>query len=158
MANTYKAITPIAGFAALKTPSTTQEFALGTRVFANGTEFQYVKSGEAISQYMSVAIDEDYLAKKLTLALCDAKHKWGAAQVAFSASLQYGWVAVAGSNFNILVKLSCAADAALFTTSSAGVLDDTSTSGVLLGVTIVTSATSSATQAEEALASAVTMS
>lgn len=152
MANTYVPTSGLAGVAVLETPSTTQKFALGTQVQCAGTTFHYVKSGEAISQYMAVAIDEDWLAKKVTLALADADHKFGAAQVAFSASNYYGWVATQGSNFSVLVRASCAADAALFTTSSAGVLDDATTSGVLTGIVVVTSATSSGTQAEEALA------
>lgn len=127
------------------------EFALGTRVSAtDGSEWVYVQAGEAIgTAAMAVAIDENFQAVKLTKALADAGHQIGFAQAAFDDN-DMGWVPVhAPGNINIRVAASCAADVQLYTTSTAGVLDDTSASQTLIrGVVIVAAATNTASTRE----------
>lgn len=125
------------------------EFALGTTTPAtDGQEYMYVQAGEAISQYDCVAIDENYQAVKMTKALADAGHRPGFAQVAFSDN-DLGWVAVQGSNISVNVLASCAADVQLYTTGTAGSLDDTSGSQTAIrGVVLVTAATTTASTRE----------
>lgn len=125
------------------------EFALGTRVTAtDGSEWVYVQAGEAISQYMWVAIDENFQAVKGTKALADAGHEVGFAQVGFSDN-DMGWVCVHGKNITVTVLASCAADVQLYTSGTAGKLDDTSGSQTLIrGVVLVTAATNTASNRE----------
>jgi hypothetical protein len=126
------------------------KFTLGQRVTAtDGSEWLYVQAGEAITQYMWVSIDENFQAVKGTKTLADAGHGVGFAQVAF-ADNEFGWVAVnAPGNITVRVAASCAADVQLYTTSTAGVLDDTSASQTLIrGVVLVAAATTTASNRE----------
>ena len=133
------------------TPSTnTSGLALGTLVSGtDAQEYMYVKAGSAITQYQVVGIDEDYNAYPLTTAMAGDGWHIGAAQVAF-ASGDYGWVAVRGSNVTIKVLGACAADVALYTTSTAGSLDDTATSTLVKieGIVLVTAAATAASNRE----------
>lgn len=107
--------------------STDAKFALGTRARSKDAEYMYVRAEGTITQYDAVAIDENYDAVALTKALADVGHTIGFAQVAFTDE-DYGWVALMGRNINCRLASACVADVALFTTGSAGVLDDISTS------------------------------
>lgn len=120
---------------------TTAKHKLGT--IAEGTDgshWMYVQCSTAVTQYMYVAIDEDYTANPGTTALIQAGHRPGFAQVAFSAQ-DYGWVALGGSNINCLVGKSCAADTSLYTSNTTGYLDDASTSQVQLNCVAVAAVT-----------------
>lgn len=121
------------------------KFALGTVV--NGTDrtqWTYVQAGAAIGQYDWVAIDENFQAVKGTKALADAGHQVGFAQVAF-ADNDMGWVCTSGANITVNTLASCAADVQLYTSGTAGSLDDTSASQTLIrGVVQVAAATASA--------------
>lgn len=125
-------------------------YTLGTRVTASdGSVWVYVQAGAAITQYSWVAIDENFQAVMGTKALADAGHQVGFAQVAFSDN-DFGWVCVHGpGNITVRVLASCAADVQLYTTGTAGALDDTSASQTLLrGVVLVTAATNTASTRE----------
>ena len=103
---------------------TAAEFDLGTCVMGtDGTEWVYVQASGAITQYDVVGIDENYQAAALTKAIADDGHAIGFAQVAF-ADNDYGWVATRGSNISANVLINCAADVALYTSGTAGNLDD----------------------------------
>jgi hypothetical protein len=121
------------------------EFALGT--VAKGTdrtEWTYVQAGAAISIYDWVAIDENFQAVKGTKALADAGHGVGFAQQAF-ADNDMGWVCTSGANITVNTLASCAADVQLYTSGTAGALDDTAASQTLIrGVVQVAAATASA--------------
>lgn len=124
---------------------------------SSGTEWVYVQASGAITQYDCVVIDEDGTARAVTdtVAAAGDGHRVGVAQVAF-ADNEYGWVAIAGSDIKVRVGASCAADALLWTTATAGVLDDASASAAsirITGITVTTAATASGTQAEEAILS-----
>ena len=126
------------------------KFRLGQRVTASdGSEWLYVQAGAAITQYYTVTIDENYQAVHCTKALVDAGHQIGFAQVAF-ADNEFGWVCVHGpGNITVRVAASCAADVQLYTTSNAGILDDTSASQTIIrGVVIVAAATNTASSRE----------
>jgi hypothetical protein len=122
---------------------------LGTRVQGtDGTIWQYCLAGEAIAAYDCVAIDEDHTMKKMTKALADDGHRPGFAQMAFT-NAYYGWVAIHGSNINVTVLGSCAADAALYTSATSGALDDSATSQTEIhGLVIVASAATASTNKE----------
>ena len=146
-------VSPILGVDFTSTP-TAKEFKLGTMaVGSDGTEWVYVQASGAITQYDAVAIDENFQAAALTTALNGAGHKLGFAQVAFVDN-DYGWVATRGSNISVRVASSCAADARLYTTTTAGVLDDASASAAsrVYGAVAVTAATGTV-MAVEVLAS-----
>lgn len=124
--------------------------AVGQRAFGtDGSEWQYVHAAAAITQYSWVAIDENGEAVMGTKTLADAGHQVGFAQVAF-ADNDFGWVCVNGpGNINVRVLASCAADVQLYTSSTAGALDDTSASQTLIrGVVLVAAATNTASTRE----------
>lgn len=126
------------------------EFALGTRVTAtDGSHWVYVQAGAAITIASWVAIDENHQAVMGTKALADAGHQVGFAQVAF-ADNDMGWVCVHGpGNINVRALASCAADVQLYTSGTAGALDDTSASQTLIrGVVLVAAATNTASTRE----------
>lgn len=127
------------------------EFTLGTTAKGtDGQEYVYVQAGAAIStttdEPYALAIDENYQAVKLTKALVQAGHAVAWAPEQIIADNAFFWAIKRGSNFNIKVGVSCAADISLYTTATAGVLDDTSGGShvVVQGVVIVTAASTSA--------------
>lgn len=108
--------------------TTSPEFAVGQTVLAtDGGEWVYVKAAEAIDQYHSVAVTAAFLAYKLTNTNAVQDNFYASAQIAFAADA-YGWVAKRLIGGYIRVKASCAKNVALYTTATAGELDDTATS------------------------------
>lgn len=129
--------TPIAGGVNLATayPSATFEqdgkgFALGDQVAAGGGGgiWFFCKCATSMSIGSVVAIDDAFLATKITKALADLGCRVGVVPVVVAAANDYVWVQVSGVIANALVLLSCAIDVPLYTTATAGSLDDTSTS------------------------------
>lgn len=126
------------------------EFALGTRVTAtDGSVWVYVQAGAAITLASWVSIDENFQAVMGTKALADAGHGVGFAQIAF-ADNDMGWVCThAHGNINTRVLASCTADVQLYTSGTAGALDDTSASQTIIrGVVLVAAATNTASTRE----------
>jgi hypothetical protein len=104
---------------------------------ADGKEYMFVQAAEAITQYMYVSIDEAFLASKITKTLADTRTLFGACQTALT-SAYYGWVQIRGAHTG-LVKASCAADVKLYTSATAGYLDDDATSQTaILGAVLTT--------------------
>ena len=101
--------------------------ALGTRMVANdASEWLYVTAGSAIAQYDVVAVTEAYSAVPITKALVDTGELVASAPEAISSG-EYGWVQMGGvCTINVLA--SCAADTILYSSATAGSLDDTATS------------------------------
>lgn len=127
------------------------QYKLGTVVEGSDNgQWVYVQAGEAISTTTStpyaLAIDENFQAKKITKALAVAGHKVAFAPPVAIADNDFFWAQTRGSNFNIKVAVSCAADITLWTTATAGVLDDTSGAShvAVFGVVLVTAASTSA--------------
>jgi hypothetical protein len=116
--------TGLLGVLVTDTPTTNETgIALGTQVFGQtGERYIYVTAGGVIAQYAWVGYDEAFSATELTFTNAAAGHGIGVAQVAF-ASGDYGWVQTGGVASG-KVAASCAADVALYTTTTAGVLDD----------------------------------
>lgn len=141
-------ITSLAGANPAST-TTTKEHALGTVAQgSDGTEWVYCVSSGAITQYQAVGINEDFDAFAMTSTLAAQSDKLGFAQTAFAAG-EYGWVATRGTNIKVRTKSSAAADAQLWTTASAGVLDDATAAGALKvdGMVLVAAAGTAATGA-----------
>lgn len=121
------------------------EFQVGKRVTGqDGQEYMYVHASAAIAQYDVVGISETFEAAPLSKAMADDGWMIGAAQVAL-ADNDFGWVCVKGvAEINVLA--SCAPDVTLYTTGTAGSLDDNSTSQTkIAGVVQVDAAVTSAT-------------
>ena len=126
------------------------DFVLGqTETGADGTVWMFVQASAVITQYDFVGVDENFQAAPLTKAMADDGWYIGVAQVTF-ANNDGGWVAVRGSNINGAVLASAAADVPLYTSATAGHLDDTSASQTKIdGVVLVAAnATASATNTE----------
>lgn len=143
-------VTPILGVDLDATPSANdQGLALGTTVYANdGGVYQFVQAGTVITQYDCVAIDEDNLAYPVNKTRADDGWRIGIADQGAFADEDYGWVRIDGGTSTVRVAGSCAADVALYTTSTEGVLDDTSAtqtriSGIVITASNGTSATAS---------------
>jgi len=148
MPNTHFATGGLIG-SRLTDTTTTAEFKLGQRITGtDGTEWVYCVSSGAITQYQAVGINEDFDTYALTTALAPQSDSVGFAQNAFAA-LDYGWIAVRGTNIKVRTKASAAADTQLWTTASAGVLDDATAASALKidGVVLVAAAGTAATGA-----------
>lgn len=99
--------------------------AIGTRMIGNDSStWLYVTAGSAIAQYDVVTVTEAFSGVPCTKALIDDGHIVGVAPEAISSG-EYGWVQLTGVvTMNVLA--SCAADVALYSSATAGSLDDTS--------------------------------
>lgn len=104
----------------------------------DGKRYIYAKASSACAQYDVVAIDESFLAVPITKTLADAGNRVGVAGVAFAAN-EFGWFQIRGiCTINVLA--SCAADVALYTSATAGSLDDTTTSQTKINGIVLTTA------------------
>lgn len=106
-----------------------QKFALGTRTLASdGSEWIYVKSGAAVTAYDTLWISSAFLASPITAALAITAGDVGFADaVSCSTSGQYFW-AMARGNPTIRLAANCQPAVPLYTTDTAGVLDDATAS------------------------------
>lgn len=130
-------ITPIGGvdvdqtYAAVST-STPEipglPFQVGTRVTGeDGSEYLFVLADATITQYQIVgANQDDWGASPLTKAIADSGAEPAVAHVAI-ASGSYGWVQTRGQQ-SVTLKNGCLPSVPLYTSASAGMLDDTSAS------------------------------
>lgn len=122
-------------------------FTVGARAAAhNGDVYQYVQSASAVAASDFVTIDSSTgVAAGLTTALSAASEALGVATVAI-ASGEYGWIKVYG-RATVSVAGSCAKSVTLYSTTSAGRLDDATASNYeIRGVQLLsTNPTASAT-------------
>ena len=139
----------------LASTSTTQIFPLGMEEFGIGTNgigatFMYVKAASAITAFDIAKIDDDFTIASLTTTISGSEPTaCGAAQIAFATN-EYGWVAVKG-RFKVNALTLCVADVKLYTTATAGAVDDTATD-LIQGLKLLTTV-GGATAATEAYAS-----
>lgn len=128
------------------TESATPLFKVGQEVDGpDGSHWVYGKAGEAITQYMAVYLDPEWDAFKLTKAGADAGNRIGFAQIAVTSGY-YAWFATKGGNSTMFVRLKngCLPNVGLYTTATAGYLDDTSASQTqVVGIVAKDTATSS---------------
>lgn len=103
-------------------------FPAGMRALAlNGAEYVFVTASSIITANQAVGIEQSTnTAAPLTKAMADAGREIAAAPVAI-ASGSSGWVQTKGAA-SITLKNSCLPNVPLYTTASAGMLDDTSDS------------------------------
>lgn len=115
--------------------------------------WKFVKASGAVTQYDAGIIDKDGNFASVTTTSASTTPKIvGFAQVA-AASGEYLWVwigAGGGTGFGVKgrVAASYAAGAKLYTTATAGVLDDASTAGVITGVVGLTTDSGSGSAVE----------
>jgi len=131
--------------------TTVPQHTLGTRVdTTGGGVFEYVKALSTISQYDAVLIDGNTAAVPITTtnsAAGTGPKAVGVAQVSI-ASASYGWVQRTGK-MQVNVLADCNDFVALFTTGTAGKLDDATVSAqlVLSLNTVTSTSTASAVSA-----------
>ena len=115
-------------------------FAVGTKgVLPDGGEAVYISASSAIAVNDAVGIDENFAGAPITKAMADDGWNVGVAADVAIGSGEYGWARTRGSNFSVNVLASCAADAVLYTSATAGKLDDASSSQTKIdGIVIVT--------------------
>lgn len=114
-------------------PSTdnTKGFGLLDRLTThNGFRYIYAEASSAIAVSDVVAITSAGLAAPLTKALADAGNYLGVAQCAVAAG-ERAWFMTSGS-CNVNVLAGCVGGAKLYTSATAGKLDDDATSQTLI--------------------------
>jgi len=114
-------------------------FPVGTIVNLNdGGQAMYVKaSTSALSTYSAVSISKNGIAMQLTTTNAATTSRVGFAQVSVATS-NYAWVALGGKVL-VMGAAQCAPAVPLFTTGTAGVLDDaTVTAGYIPGMVAAT--------------------
>ena len=122
---------------------------------SDGNVYQFVRANGVVDQYDAVAIDEAGDAVALTTAVSGAvPTAVGACQVAFTDN-DYGWAVRKGQSFSVNALASCAGDVVLYTTTTAGHLDDASADqvhGVRLNETVGGTAASASASAADFMA------
>ena len=121
---------------------TSPSFNLGTTVnLDDGGQAIYVQAASTCATYAAVAVQVDNTVVPLTTTNSAASKAVGFAQVSI-ASAYYGWVQLGGKP-RVNVATACEPSVPLFTTATAGVLDDaTVTGGLVAGIVATTSAAS----------------
>jgi hypothetical protein len=134
------------------TQSSTQQHALGTlyKNHKTGKTYVYcVDSGSAIAQYQAVSITPAYACAALTKANADKGYKVGVAPIAVTASY-YFWCQILGAG-TVRVASACASETTLYTTATAGRLDDASASQTIIkGIELTATAATAAASANAA--------
>lgn len=115
--------------------SPTARLAVGTKVnLSDGGEAVYVQALSEISTFAAVSIYANATAQMLTTTTAATSKKIGFAQTSI-ASGYYGWVQTSGV-VKVNLAANCDDNVPLYTTATAGVLDDAVVStGLVLGVT-----------------------
>ena len=99
-------------------------FSVGIRKPGNeASEWIYIEVASGISQYDAVMINQSSKAVPLTTTNAASSKMIGFAQTSM-ASASYGWVALQGNNIKVKLAANCAPNVRLYTTATAGVLDD----------------------------------
>lgn len=126
-------ISPVAGVSLTNT-DTTPAFAVGTVVnLSDGGQAMYVKGLSEISTYACVVVDASAGALMATTTRVASCKRVGFAQTSI-ASAYYGWVQLGGAPL-VNLAANCAPNVPLFTTATAGVLDDATVSaGFIAGI------------------------
>ena len=127
---------------ALDYTDTTPSFATGTTVNLNdGGQAVYVQAASTVATYMAVSVLVNNTVVPLTTTNSASSKAVGFAQTSI-ASAYYGWVQLGGKP-RVNVLIGCQPNVPLFTTATAGSLDDaTVTAGLVAGLVATTSAAS----------------
>ena len=120
--------------------STTAEFDLGSEHRCDdGNTYVYVEADEALAAYAACRLLEDFGADELTTTNSGAVPTTVVVPQVAIASGSFGWAVIRGSAFSVLAAASCAADVKVYTTATAGVIDDAATDlidGLRLNATV----------------------
>jgi len=132
----------------LNSNDTTASVRVGTTVaLDDGGVAVYVRAGSEIAQFEAVAIRVDQTVVSLTTAAV-AEGTGSTKQVGFAqtsiASGNYGWVQTSGRP-KVKLAANCADQVILFTTATAGVLDDATVSASLIAGVVSKTTISNAT-------------
>lgn len=144
-------------------PVTTAAFTVGARALqSDGTEWIYAKASATIAAFDTVALLNDGTCSPITQTLALRGGTIAFAQQAYTAD-QFGWFLVANPTppntsgavpassdvYKVRVAASCAVDAKLATTATAGVLDDTTAGSTtrIDGIVLTDTNTASTTSA-----------
>lgn len=129
----------------LSRTSTTPEWNLGQIETMNDGVYQYIQADAAIDQYAILRIEEDFGASEGTTTNLPATEP-SACGIAVSdiASGSYGWAFIGPGVFTVLVAATCAADVKLYTTATAGQVDDDASGTRLFQGLTLTAATTGA--------------
>lgn len=132
---------------------TTPQFTLGElKQDRNGTQYQYVKASAALTVNETYIIPYTYTiasGNKLDQTTDDAAPvAVGVVQhSSFTTSGQYGWIFVGPGVGSVKVLANCAADVPVYSTATAGALDDASASAKLVAGLKLTAANGGSTAA-----------
>ena len=126
----------------LEYTDTSPSFALGTTVnLSDGGQAVYVRAASTVATYAAVSVLVDNTVVPLTTTNSAGSKAVGFAQASI-ASAYYGWVQLGGKP-RVSVLVGCQPSVPLFTTATAGSLDDaTVTGGLVAGLVATTSAAS----------------
>ena len=118
----------------LDNTDTSPSFALGTTVnLSDGGQAVYVRAASTVATYAAVSVLVDNTVVPLTTTNSAGSKAVGFAQTSI-ASAYYGWVQLGGKP-RVSVLVGCQPNVPLFTTSTAGSLDDaTVTAGLVAGL------------------------
>lgn len=94
---------------------------------SDGNVYIFVQASAAVTIYDTVWIEPTHQCAPITENLVNTAGRPGFAQVAF-AQYEFGWVVLHGSKFKVRFADACAANVPLYTTATAGVLDDATAS------------------------------
>lgn len=125
---------------ALGNTDTSPQFNVGTSVnLDDGGQAVYVQAASAVAQYDAVAVLGNNTVVPITTTNSANSKAVGFAQVSI-ASAAYGWVQIGGKP-RVKLAASCLPAVPLYTTATAGTLDDAAVSGGLVaGIVAVTTA------------------
>lgn len=125
--------------------SSSDKDGVGTIRKEGDDEYIFAKGVASTVAGSCVTIDESYATALLTKSVAASYiGRIGFAKAALVAS-KYGWYQIRGTSVPVSLAASCAKDVALYSTSTAGVLDDASSSQTkVLGIRADTAVTSAA--------------
>lgn len=99
-------------------------------------KFVFVSASTSVTSFQLVAIDSQHYVQAANSALASAASRLGVAQNNISAG-SWGWVQVRGL-MTVKALSTCSASSALYTSGTAGSVDDTSASQVKIGGLVLT--------------------
>jgi hypothetical protein len=111
-------------------------------ISANGNMYKYVLSTDTIAQYDVLAVTSAGVASRLTTTNANDGVIIGVAQATLSSGF-YGWMQILGPT-TVNCLSTCSSSVALFSTATAGSLDDTTTTVKIAGIQILADITAAA--------------
>jgi hypothetical protein len=137
-------VSPTSGISLVGDPTSIAGFTPGTLVnLSDGGQAMYVRGLSEISTYAAVVIDASAGALMTTTTRAVANKRIGFAQVSIASGF-YGWVQLGGAP-KVNLAANCAPNVPLYTTATAGVLDDATVSAAMVAGCVAANTISNAT-------------